>query len=670
MDYGVLTNVKSGHIYQQSRLVPQSTYNFYPLSQINSHQTKSLQELQNEVGALLEFRDLVIETFPDLKNKMVSMSNAGTNDNNLTVNASSNSLASRREWEPGVKLRRKNFNKDITNIHQSSSIHNNGLNDIISSLSRHRSDSHIGKREPKSGEGGNGSVIQDSGFSTETSSTKENHSSSSAGGVCQIMPSRVITLAPNESEDELLNLLDVIHRKSIKLRDEFEKMQSNNPIESSFSPPKCNLLQSQNISFTECSQKERDSLLEKLADVEAGRALGQIKIDKLQKQINQIKDSKRNLEGQLKKALNLSTKKIVRDLENSTPDNIDFQDNDIIEQKCFKLGNLDSILTPLHKITKVRNIDSNKISAILLETNVVELQRHLLRLCVQNQAILHSLHKTTRSKLYATRKLEKSVELIDDLRFQLEEKNIELEGSKAQLRMAESSYLHKTLNISKDEKVPSLLEPNIKISPPSMRGMHHIEITDIGIHDSSGTESTCFHPDKDNEKEISSRKNKPSKIPLPGKPITRSPTTGLSLNNSTTTIITPKLLSRGVCYASKPVSVGNSIKNDIINNSCSITYMNKSPSSYKYNTSPTLKTRRDSSQTLRGKNIDSLSSSSKSNFRPKGNIPTFRNENFQSSNSISRKHSSISLGSTKQHNEDVGKVRNIRSAFWSWLKMS
>lgn len=54
-------------------------------------QTKSLQELQNEVGALLEFRDLVIETFPDLKNKMASMSTTNT----LTGMPSSSSLASR-----------------------------------------------------------------------------------------------------------------------------------------------------------------------------------------------------------------------------------------------------------------------------------------------------------------------------------------------------------------------------------------------------------------------------------------------------------------------------------------------------------------------------------------------------------------------------------------------
>lgn len=49
------------------------------------------QELQNEVGALLEFRDLVIETFPDLKNKMASISASST----ITGVPSSSSLASR-----------------------------------------------------------------------------------------------------------------------------------------------------------------------------------------------------------------------------------------------------------------------------------------------------------------------------------------------------------------------------------------------------------------------------------------------------------------------------------------------------------------------------------------------------------------------------------------------
>lgn len=232
--------------------------------------------------------------------------------------------------------------------------------------------------------------------------------------------------------------------------------------------------------------------------------------------------------------------------------------------------------------------------------------------------------------------------------------------------MAESSYLNKVLNIEDNGKTPSFLEANFKISPPSMRQMHHIDITDVGLHDSSGTEST-YHADKDNDKEISSsKKNRPSKIPLPGKQILKTPISGSSFNNASTP--TPKSMSRSVCNLPKSITTGNASKSEIITNS--FTYMNKSPSNYKFNTSPTLKTRRDSSQTLRGKNIDSLSINSKTNIRPKGNIPSFRNETFQSSNSISRKHSSISLGSTKQHSEDVGKVRNIRSAFWSWLKMS
>lgn len=50
-----------------------------------------LQDLQNEVAALLEFRDLVIETFPDLKSKMASSAANST----LTGLPSTSSLGSR-----------------------------------------------------------------------------------------------------------------------------------------------------------------------------------------------------------------------------------------------------------------------------------------------------------------------------------------------------------------------------------------------------------------------------------------------------------------------------------------------------------------------------------------------------------------------------------------------
>lgn len=136
----------------------------------HTDQTKSLQELQNEVGALLEFRDLVIETFPDLKHKMAS-----SGANSTITGLQSSSIVSRREWEPGIRVRRKLNN---------GSKEGSGAGEIQSSslLSRSRSNSHSGKKEPKSGGEGNGSVIQDSGFSTETSSSKEAHSASSTAG--------------------------------------------------------------------------------------------------------------------------------------------------------------------------------------------------------------------------------------------------------------------------------------------------------------------------------------------------------------------------------------------------------------------------------------------------------------------------------------------------------
>uniref|UniRef100_A0A182KG97 Uncharacterized protein n=1 Tax=Anopheles christyi TaxID=43041 RepID=A0A182KG97_9DIPT len=239
------------------------------------------KDLQNEVAALLEFRDLVIETFPDIKSKMASSAANST----LTGLPSTSSLGSRREWEPGIRIRRKLTPKEVscTDVGggggSSSSIGGSGGNTsstaIIpgtgdggpstsgagsgnvagsgsatgassatnasdlnhhhahhhqqqhssSSLIRSRSNSHSGKKEPKSGEGNNGSVIQDSGFSNETSSSKETHSAaSSTSGAVQgtlILPTASNRLAA-ETGGELWNLLDVIHRKSSRIREEVE----------------------------------------------------------------------------------------------------------------------------------------------------------------------------------------------------------------------------------------------------------------------------------------------------------------------------------------------------------------------------------------------------------------------------------------------------------------
>lgn len=57
-----------------------------------------------------------------------------------------------------------------------------------------------------------------------------------------------------------------------------------------------------------------------------------------------------------------------------------------LKDELNKLGRLDGLISnPSSKLNKVRVPDSKKIAAILLETNIVELQRHLLTITVQNQ---------------------------------------------------------------------------------------------------------------------------------------------------------------------------------------------------------------------------------------------------------------------------------------------
>lgn len=81
------------HHHHLSHHAPYSnSYGSHPHHPIHSEQTKSLQELQHEVGALLEFRDLVIETFPDLKHKMASMSATPSTPNSVTAMGGSHSV--------------------------------------------------------------------------------------------------------------------------------------------------------------------------------------------------------------------------------------------------------------------------------------------------------------------------------------------------------------------------------------------------------------------------------------------------------------------------------------------------------------------------------------------------------------------------------------------------
>lgn len=55
----------------------------------------------------------------------------------------------------------------------------------------------------------------------------------------------------------------------------------------------------------------------------------------------------------------------------------------------YNLGRLDGLVSSPNRCSKVRVADSKKIAAILLETNIIELQRHLLTITVQNQVSAH-----------------------------------------------------------------------------------------------------------------------------------------------------------------------------------------------------------------------------------------------------------------------------------------
>lgn len=245
------------------------------------------QELQNEVGALLEFRDLVIETFPNLRSKMSPSAPTGA----------------RREWEPGVRVRRKLA----------------GAGD---------------GRKPQPS-------VQDSGFSTETSCGKDAHSSASASASASATRSRPL-------EDELWALLDTIQRKGVRIRDEAELLRGelderqSETTEESFA-------RALSGGCGECAdlvrlREERDALLARAAQLEAAAAVA-----------------------------SAAAPSPPAPAASPAPPSPAY------------LGRLDATLERPPRTPLVPRPDSKKFTAILQESNPVELQRQLLSFTVQNQ---------------------------------------------------------------------------------------------------------------------------------------------------------------------------------------------------------------------------------------------------------------------------------------------
>ncbi|XP_015590124.1 actin cytoskeleton-regulatory complex protein PAN1 isoform X2 [Cephus cinctus] len=529
-----------------------------PFQYLISEQAKSLvalQELQNEVGALLEFRDLVIETFPNLRHKMAASASASASVS-ASVMASSQSShiplplsspSSRRisEWEPGKVRRRVPREAEPS-----------------SSLPRSRSNSHSGGNK-------NSATVQDSGFSTETSSKD------SASTAIPRPPSPRPVL--DEAEDELWNLLDVIHRKGIRLREEVEclqgRLESVAPEELEISTdvleavkkvtrPGATTGESVGSIVDEDAQvevlrREKEQLLDKVAELEAETISSRARAQELQSELADLSAIRNGLEDRLRAGLDSKTEIHVpgpqriqpvaptllsspkgsvnirskssafasvvsskahksrfrtRTIEKNVlatlaqPNDLDVDLEASVNERRARLGALDSVLVSPKRVTHVKDVDSTKIAAILREHSPLELQRHLITATVHNQVLQKRLDEVQKSSESLSERLDKAIDENDDLRFQLEERKIELEGTKARVRVLERLQ----------QRPPTEADPEVESEQPRCE--------QSGPEPGSSTESARDHHQAMEVKP--SPRRRPSRIPLPGaKPAAPKPPT-------------------------------------------------------------------------------------------------------------------------------------------------
>lgn len=404
-----------------------------------------------------------------------------------------------------------------------------------------------------------------------------------------------------------------------------------------------------------------------------------------------------------------------------------------------------------------------------------------LRSLLSFKVLQQRLEQATKSKIYLIKKLDKSKEDVEDMKFQvreaikaplfvvhdlinlllinftfsstqIEERNIELEGTRAQLRVMESKLAnrsdsspeHQSSNVNSTRlsshdgitimhtSTPNRLQHSQTISTPSMKAMVPLPMDEAFQH-SSSTESA--HDQQEREHALSKcpetpKRSKPSKIPLPGTkgfiakpPSGRLPVTGppsnKSLTKSTSSLYNgqkssgPSSITKKDTSLTRPDSVQSwrNMSFDGKSRSSSIPISNKpvassptvgnSPTysttvvnipsginSSKYVTSSPLPRHKRDSLTTKVKNLDSLSrhqSSSTGALTISGGIvarsPT--TPNAVTNGTTNRKYtalpirriSNVSVGRENEVHDGAsgetngGKVRNIRSSIWNWLKI-
>jgi hypothetical protein len=111
------------------------------------------------------------------------------------------------------------------------------------------------------------------------------------------------------SDNELWNLLDVIHRRTSRLADEIDNYQKfsgrnvagqSTPAAPSTFQSQLNFMSKENVQIL---RKERDHLMDKMGDMEAEFLASRIKESKLHEQLKELQHTKVELEEQLKTAM-------------------------------------------------------------------------------------------------------------------------------------------------------------------------------------------------------------------------------------------------------------------------------------------------------------------------------------------------------------------------------
>ncbi|XP_056640092.1 uncharacterized protein LOC130447342 isoform X1 [Diorhabda sublineata] len=487
----------------------QSTGPFHYLISEQAKSLVALQELQHEVGALLEFRDLVIETFPNLRSKLASSTPA-----TMTSHHHSNIPVSIRpgDWTPGVRVRKK-----------------------------------IGSKEERKKVGD--TAVQDSGFSTETSS-KETHSASSTA---LANSSAAGVIEPDDIEDELWNLLDIIHRKGTRLKDEAELLQGaiRNRSDRRTDGDSFN-----RVLFSSCPssssdvrklRQERDLLLDRLAEMEAEVLAGRVHTCRLQEDLENLMSAKQDLEEQLKAVIDQrgevnsrihdlhlqfvtkngtggstqtpESEKFLRDSSTSTVANCSQRTN----RKSVGVRHIDLVFSD-ENMPKVAVPDTEKIAAILKERDPLVLQKHLLTTTVRNQVLREQLDTVTSIEEGLRDRLNRFREENEDLKFQLEDRTIELEGTRARIRLLED--LRKPSNKTSspdiipalDSTPPARPQSRTEISTASMKAMcplimNSMKNLNLQSENFGSPESVRDRSSEKDKKDIGKTK-RPSKIPL------------------------------------------------------------------------------------------------------------------------------------------------------------